>query len=83
MKRYLKKEGKIYLRIFTHTPVTKKPIEVRMGKGKGSVNHFITKVQTGSFLFELQCNVPSKAISALAIASSKLPLSTKILTKKV
>lgn len=53
-----------------------------MGKGKGSVNHYITKVQKGSILFEIKCNFSSKAISALSVAKSKLPLSSSIIMKE-
>lgn len=76
IKRNLQRDGKVYLRLFTHIPVTKKPLEVRMGKGKGSVNHYVTRVQKGSFLFEIKCNSSSKALTALTVAGSKLPIST-------
>ena len=82
LKRVLKKEGQPIIRIFPHTPVTKKPSEVRMGKGKGSVSHFIAKVQTGSILFEIKgegSGFYSKAIAALRVAKMKLPLSSSII----
>ncbi len=87
IKRLLKKEGSPILRIFTHTPVTRKPSEVRMGKGKGPVSHYITKVQTGSILLEIRSlssveagsASASLAISALKVAQSKLPLETSII----
>lgn len=78
IKRLLKREGKVYLRIFPHIPVTKKPLEVRMGKGKGSVNHFMTRVQKGSYLVEIKTTNKLKALTALSIAQSKLSLSTSI-----
>lgn len=81
IKRTLKREGEINHRIFPHMPVTKKPSEVRMGKGKGSVDHYIAKVQKGSIIVEIKCNVAQKAIAALSIAKSKLPLYTSIITK--
>lgn len=88
IKRLLKKEGSPILRIFTHTPVTRKPSEVRMGKGKGPVSHYITRVQTGSILIEIRSlsgaeagssASASLAISALKVAQSKLPLETSII----
>lgn len=82
MKRQIKREGNIYNRVFPHLPVTKKPSEVRMGKGKGSVNHFITKVQKGSIIFEIKCSEYHKAFTALSIAKSKLPLSSSFIYKK-
>ena len=87
IKRLLKKDGTPILRLFTHTPVTKKPSEVRMGKGKGAVSHYITKVQTGSILIEIISQAgysgdsasAALAISALKVAQSKLPLETSII----
>jgi large subunit ribosomal protein L16 len=83
LKRSLKKEGNTILRVFTHTPVTKKPSEVRMGKGKGSVSHYITKIQKGSFILEIKIITKTSATSTLArnslsLAKSKLPVSTSI-----
>lgn len=83
IKRLLKKDGIPILRLFTHTPVTQKPSEVRMGKGKGPVSHFVTKVQTGSILVEIKATSlatasAALAISALRVAQSKLPLHTSI-----
>ena len=79
IKRLLKKEGTPYLRVFPHTPVTQKPSEVRMGKGKGPVNHYITKVQTGSIIIEIRTAGETLAKAALKVAQSKLPLETAIL----
>jgi large subunit ribosomal protein L16 len=81
IKRVIKKEGVVYLRVFPHTPVTKKPSEVRMGKGKGSVNHYVAKVQKGSIIMEIKTNVFTKALTALAVGKSKLPLSTSIIQR--
>lgn len=79
LKRVLKKDGQPIFRIFPHTPVTKKPSEVRMGKGKGTVSHFIAKVQTGSIIVEIRGEgIGAKAITALRVAKLKLPLSTTI-----
>lgn len=88
IKRLLKKDGTPLLRLFTHTPVTQKPSEVRMGKGKGPVSHYITKVQTGAIIVEIRStssgSAPTSAsaalaISALKVAQSKLPLETSII----
>lgn len=79
IKRAIKKEGNLYYRIFPHTPVTKKPLEVRMGKGKGSVNHYISKVQRGSIILEIKTLNLTKALSTLNIIKSKLPLSSSII----
>ena len=83
IKRIIKREGNLYFRVFPHTPVTKKPLEVRMGKGKGNVDHFIAKVQRGSIIIEIKCNISQKAITALTVAKSKLPLSSSIIMKEM
>ena len=83
IKRIIKREGELFIRIFTHTPVSKKPSEVRMGKGKGGVDHYIAKVQKGSIILEIKCNISQKAITALAVAKSKLPLSSSIIIKEI
>lgn len=85
IKRIIKREGNLYIRIFTHTPVTKKPSEVRMGKGKGGVDHYIAKVQKGSIIFEIKCNlsIAQKALTALTVAQSKLPLSSSLIKKNI
>ncbi len=78
IKRKIKKDGTIIKRVFPHLPVTRKPAEVRMGKGKGSVDHHIARVSPGSFIFELK--TPNKFIAkaALTVAASKLPVTTLI-----
>ena len=78
IKRVLKKDGSLFFRIFPHTPVTKKPSEVRMGKGKGNVDHYIAKVQRGSIIVEIKSILATKAITALNVAKSKLQLSTSL-----
>jgi large subunit ribosomal protein L16 len=80
IKRVIKKEGSLYFRIFPHTPVTKKPSEVRMGKGKGNVDHHVAKVQRGSIILEIKTNNSPKALTALKVAKSKLPLTVYTLT---
>ena len=81
IKRVLKKDGSLFFRIFPHTPVTKKPSEVRMGKGKGNVDHYIAKVQRGSIIVEIKSILAPKAITALNVAKSKLPLSTSLMKR--
>lgn len=76
IKRKILKEGTLVTRIFPHFPVTKKPLEVRMGKGKGSISFFATRIRPGSFLFELSCPSPELAKIAFKVASSKLPFRT-------
>ena len=74
--RKIKRKGKLWIRIFPHYPVTKKPTEVRMGKGKGSLSYWASKIQGGTILFEL-CGVPlNVAIAAFKTGGAKLPLKT-------
>lgn len=76
--RKIKRKGKIWIRIFPDLPITAKPIESRMGKGKGSVSHWVARVRGGSILFEV-CGIPTHiAIEALRSGSKKLPMKTKI-----
>lgn len=77
MTRYMKREGKVWIRIFPDKPVTKKPQEVRMGKGKGALDHWVAVVKPGRIMFELD-GVPSDiAVEALRLAAQKLPVLTK------
>jgi large subunit ribosomal protein L16 len=79
INRKLNRKGKIWIRIYPNYPITKKPIEVRMGKGKGSVNQWAAKVGGGTMLFEI-CGVSkNKAVSAFNSGSVKLPIKTIIL----
>lgn len=79
INRKIKRKGKIWIRIFPDQPITRKPSEVRMGKGKGSVSFWATKVKAGTVLFEI-CGVPfKKAIVSLATGGAKLPVKTKII----
>lgn len=76
--RKIKRSGKLWIRIYPNTPITKKPTEVRMGKGKGSVAYYSAKVSSGTVLFEL-CGVnKNTAISAFKTGGAKLPIKTKI-----
>jgi large subunit ribosomal protein L16 len=77
MTRYMKREGKVWIRIFPDKPITKKPQEVRMGKGKGALDHWVAVVKPGKIMFELD-GVPSEiATEALRLAAQKLPVLTK------
>ena len=72
------KKGKLWIKIFPNLPVTRKPSETRMGKGKGSFSHWIAKIRKGSIIFEI-CGVNKKvAVKAFKIGASKLPLKTQI-----
>ena len=79
MTRYIKRGGKIWIRIFPDVPITKKPIEVRMGKGKGNVDHHVFKVKAGMILYEIETTFIPIAIRALELAQIRLPFKTKIL----
>ncbi len=82
MTRYVKRGGKIWIRIFPHTPVTRKPQDVKMGSGKGNPEFFVAKVRPGTILFEMQ-GVPEEiAREAMRLAAHKLPVRTKFLVKE-
>lgn len=82
MTHYIKRGGKIWIRIFPHTPITKKPAEVRMGSGKGSVDHYILVVKPGMVLFEIDGIPEEMAREALRLAGHKLPVRTKFITEE-
>jgi large subunit ribosomal protein L16 len=82
MTRYIKRGGKIWIRIFPHTPVTKKPLDVKMGSGKGSPEYFAAKVKPGTILFEMQGVSEETAREAMRLAAHKLPIKTKFLVKE-
>lgn len=81
MTRYVQRGGKIWIRIFPDKPMTKKGNEVPMGKGKGSVDHFVAKVQAGKVLFEMDGVSEKVARDAMRLASHKLGVKTKFITK--
>ena len=76
MTRYIKRGGKVWLRIFPDKPITKKPAEVRMGSGKGALDHWVAVVRPGKLLFEMEGVTPEIAKEAMRLASNKLPLRT-------
>ena len=80
--RYVKRGGKIWIRIFPHTPVTKKPLDVKMGSGKGEPQFFVAKVKAGTIMFEIADVTEEQAKEALRLASHKLPVRCKIVKKE-
>ena len=82
MTRYIKRGGKIWIRIFPHTPVTKKPQDVKMGSGKGNPEYFAAKVKPGTIMFEMQGVSEEVAREAMRLAAHKLPVKTKFLVKE-
>lgn len=82
MTRYIKRGGKIWIRIFPHTPVTKKPQDVKMGSGKGSPEYFVAKVRAGTIMFEMQGVPEDVAREAMRLAAHKLPVKTKFLVRE-
>ena len=75
--RYMKREGQLWIKIFPDKPITKKPLEVRMGKGKGALDHYVAVVRPGRILFEISGVPIDVAKEALRLASQKLPVKTK------
>ena len=80
--RYIKRGGKIWIRIFPHTPVTKKPLDVKMGGGKGEPQYYVAKVKAGTVMFELAGVTEEQAREALRLASHKLPVRCKIIKRE-
>ena len=81
IQRHVKRAGKLWIRIFPDKPITKKPLEVRMGSGKGSVEGWVAVVKPGRVLFEIAGVPEADARQAFKLAASKLPLTTKFLTR--
>ena len=82
LTRHVKRGGKIWIRIFPHTPVTKKPLGVKMGSGKGEPQYHVAKVKAGTVMFEIADVTPEQAKEALRLASHKLPVRCKIISKE-
>lgn len=80
--RYMKREGKVWIRIFPDKPMTSKPAEVRMGKGKGAVEYWVAPVKPGRILFELEGVTLDVAQEALRLAAQKLPVRTKFIVRR-
>jgi len=81
MTRFVKRGGKIWIRVFPDKPITKKPTEVRMGKGKGSPEAWVAVIKAGRILFEMEGVEESRAREAMRLASHKLPMKTKFVTR--
>jgi large subunit ribosomal protein L16 len=81
MTRFMKREGKVWIRIFPDKPITKKPQEVRMGKGKGPLDHYVAVVKPGRILFEMDGIPQETAAEALRLAAQKLPVKTKFVVR--
>jgi large subunit ribosomal protein L16 len=81
--RYVKRGAKVWIRIFPDKPVSKKPLEVRQGKGKGNVEYWVAQVKPGTVLYEMEGVTESVAREALRLASAKLPVRTAFATRKV
>ncbi len=83
MTRYIKRGGKIWIRIFPDKPVSKKPLEVRQGKGKGNVEYWVAQIQPGRMLYEMEGVDETVAREAFRLAASKLPIQTTFVTRTV
>ena len=83
MTRAIKRGGKIWIRIFPDVPISSKPLEVRMGKGKGSVDYWVTKVQPGAVLYEMEGVSEDLAREAFKLAAAKLPIKTVFVSRTV
>ncbi len=83
MTRAVKRQGKIWIRVFPDKPITEKPLEVRMGKGKGNVEYWVALIQPGKVLYEMDGVSEEIARQAFALAAAKLPMKTTFVTKTV
>ncbi len=81
--RHVKRGGKVWIRVFPDKPISKKPLEVRMGKGKGNVEYWVAQVQPGRMLYEIEGVNETLAREALALAAAKLPMSTTFVKRTV
>ena len=83
MTRYVKRQGKIWIRVFPDKPITEKPLEVRQGKGKGNVEYMVALVQPGKVIYEISGVPEVMAREAFTLAAAKLPVKTTFITKQV
>lgn len=83
INRHIKRGGKVWIRIFPDKPITEKPLEVRMGSGKGNVEYWVAKVQPGSVLYEMEGVPESVAREAFRLAAAKLPVKTVFVNRTV
>jgi large subunit ribosomal protein L16 len=82
MTRFVKRGGKVWLRLFPDKPITKKPAETRMGKGKGAPDHWVAVIRPGKILFEMEGVSQADAVEAMRLASHKLPIKTKFVARE-
>ena len=83
MTRHVKRGAKIWIRIFPDKPITKKPLEVRQGKGKGNVEYWVSPIKPGKILYEMEGVDEALAREAFSLAAAKLPVSTQFISRKV
>ncbi len=83
MTRHVKRGGKVWIRVFPDKPITKKPLEVRQGKGKGSVEYWVAQIQPGRVLYEMEGVSEQIAREAFALAAAKLPIATSFVKRTV
>ncbi len=83
MTRHVKRQGKIWIRVFPDKPITEKPLEVRMGKGKGNVEYWVCQIQPGRVLYEMEGVPEALAREAFALAAAKLPVKTTFVIRTV
>ena len=81
LTRYMKREGKVWIRVFPDKPITSKPAEVRMGKGKGALDHWVAIIKPGTIMFEIDGVPAETAKEALRLAAQKLPVLTSFVTR--
>lgn len=83
MTRHVKRGGKVWIRVFPDKPITQKPLEVRMGNGKGNVEYWVAQIQPGRMLYEMEGVTEEVAREAFKLAAAKLPLKTTFVTRTV
>ena len=83
MTRHVKRGGKIWIRVFPDKPITKKPLEVRQGKGKGNVEYWVAQIQPGRMLYEMEGVPEDEAREAFSLAAAKLPFKTAFVKRNV
>ena len=83
MTRHVKRGGKIWIRVFPDKPITKKPLEVRQGKGKGNVEYWVAQIQPGRVLYEMEGVAENVAREAFRLAAAKLPIATTFVSRQV
>lgn len=82
INRHLKRKGKVWIRVFPHKPITKKPLETRMGKGKGPVEYYVARIKPGVVLFEVSGVPTSLAREALRLADTKIPFVCRFISRE-